>query len=85
MSSDSYFVIRCSEDGDVSLELLRKEELNKRLNSDYWGATNEQDDLARELKFGDYFDLTERAGMIIIKGRAVQPIARQRVTDWDVE
>lgn len=81
---EQYFVISCNEDGEPSLTVLSKEKLVEHLNEDYWGPITEVEDLARDLKANDYLDLTEHAGILIIKGRAVQPIAKNVVKEWDI-
>lgn len=72
----SYFVIDASEDGEVSVNRLSKEELEKRLNEKYWGSEpkflSENDDLARI------------AGLMIIKGGLITPQPKKVVEQWCV-
>jgi hypothetical protein len=71
-----YFVIYSSEDGEVSVERLSKEDLEKRLNENYWG------DKPKFLSESD--DLAYNAGLMIIKGELVTPQPKKVVEEWDV-
>lgn len=73
---EKYFVINTSEDGDVSLSVLTKEELEGRLNEDYWGRPKFLDASDR--------DLREEDGLIIIRGKSIQPKPRTTVKEWEV-
>jgi hypothetical protein len=74
---ERYFVISCSEDGDVSLDILAKDELERRLNENYWGEEPEF------LTPTDGVDLRERSGLYIIKGSWASPKAKMAVKEWD--
>lgn len=82
--SEQYFVIVCSEDGEASLVTLDKKKLVAHLNEAYWGPVHEMEDLARDLKASNFLALNEKAGVLIIKGCIVHPIAKNIVKQWDI-
>ena len=60
----TYFVIHATEDGDVHITPLSKDELEARLNDQYWGDAKIFDCVP---------DLALNAGLIIVKGEVVVP------------
>lgn len=71
-----YFVIYSSEDGKVRVNRFSKEELENRLNKNYWGDDpkflSEKDDLAYSV------------GLMIIKGDLIAPQPKKVVEQWGV-
>lgn len=72
---DKYFVLYASEDGEKSIECLTKEELENRLDEDYWGEVNF---LSADC------DLDGSVGLLIIKGEQINPQAAEVVKKWKV-
>jgi len=79
-----YWVFYTSEDGDTSFQVLNRNELQLRLNENYWGETEQVRFLAINKSMGDVHILPTHAGVIIIKGELVVPKAKKFVTTWDV-
>lgn len=71
-----YFAIYSSEDGDISVTRLSKEELEARLDEDYWGGG------LKFLTAGD--DIEANTGLMIIKGEQVIPKPKKVVEAWEV-
>ena len=80
--SEKYFVIECSEDGGVFIEVYDYvEKLEEILNSgDLYGAFIE--DLTRMNGNPQYWGDNE---ILIIKGKAIQPKPKTVVEKWEVE
>lgn len=88
---DSYIVIHCSEDGDISVDQYSKEDLLRRvLGSEesspqgYYGTVN----CFGHIPGSDPMMWRSRAGgdgILVIKGRIVQPKPVQRVTEYEIE
>lgn len=81
MSGETYFVVSGSEDGDIRLEQLTREELVRRLKPNefgdaYYGRRIILDRLPKDL--GSFADL------VIIKGAVVVPTPKQVATEFDV-
>lgn len=76
---EMYFVIHCSEDGDIRVENLTKAELEKRLNEKYWGQAP---------VFADALPDTDpnywKGQYVVIKGTIVVPKAVETVTQYEV-
>lgn len=72
-----YIVLYCSDDGDVSIQRLGKEQLRKALNERHWGNTP-----IRILDQQLPLDLRSVHGLFIFKGSCVQPEAKTVVTEW---
>lgn len=71
---DNYIVIYCSEDGDKGIESYSEEELEARLNENYWG---------KNVKFGTADEnLDMFVGIIIIKGNTIIPKAKEVITKY---
>lgn len=73
------YIIRCNEDGEVSLSCLAKDELEDKLNTNYWGDKIE----FLNPNMG-IFDLTSKSGFIIIRGESVVPQPIERVKTWSL-
>ena len=75
----SYYVVLFGEDGDVRLAKFTKEELEAKLNADWWGSNptflNEESDLQNQGCV---------SGLFIIKGERIQPNPAQVVKQWQV-
>ena len=78
MMIQRYYVISCSEDGDVSVECVTKEELESKLNEEYWGSNPKFLDASCR-------DLRSRAGLLVIKGERVVPSPVEVVKGWGVK
>jgi hypothetical protein len=76
---NGYFVIKCSEDGDVSFERLDAAELTKRLSQDYYGEDVEWSGSAPDPD-SQYWG--KRA--VIIKGELVTPKPVDVVKRWEI-
>ncbi len=76
MNAEKYFVVRFSEDGDVSLYCGTKEELEAKLNDQYWGSE------PRFLTPTSNFE--NESGLLIIKGTLVTPGPVETVKRWGV-
>lgn len=74
-----YYVIRTSEDGDVSLDAMTKETLLQRLNTRYWG-----DQIIRKIQPGERVNLQDQSGVYIIEGEVVVPYPKEVVKEWVV-
>lgn len=72
-----YFVIFGSDDGDVRISNLTKDELETRLNENYWGGAKIRSEIDDE-------DLRELNGVVIIRGDMVIPFGERSVTRWKV-
>lgn len=74
----TYFVLRPSEDGDMSVEMLDAATLEKRIADGYYGDGERAPKWAACIPELDpnYW----RGQAVIIKGEIVQPIAEQVVT-----
>jgi hypothetical protein len=70
-----YYVITCSEDGDHHIELVSREELEERLNDEYYGS-----DPKYLTELNESLDLGYFSGLIIIKGEAIMPTAVEKIT-----
>jgi hypothetical protein len=85
MSSDLYFVIGTSEDGDVWMMPYHADDLKQALEDKDWGDLPIQ---RMELEAGYVCnfrtDLQEKAGVYIIKGRCIVPKPVSVVKEWDV-
>lgn len=77
--SETYCIISTSEDGDVYIAVVTREELLARLDESYYGDTP-----IKTLKVGDHIDCQEKSGIYIIKGETVTPKAKTIVTAWDI-
>ena len=76
---DQIIVVRCSEDGDVSLSVKSEQEFLKELNEGEHGTP------PKFLKPESYIgDLAARAGMYVFKGKVVEPKPVQRVTEYEL-
>lgn len=75
-----YFLLSCSEDGDVRVESMSKATLLKRLDEKYYGENP---------KFVDRIPNNDmmywQGKMVLIKGKIVVPQTRQVVETYDVE
>ena len=60
-------VIRCSEDGDKSIDVIREETFLEQLNKGYYG---EKPVFAKP---GEKIEMDYFVGMIVIKGEIVSP------------
>jgi hypothetical protein len=79
-----YFIISTSEDGDVSMDSVDKEELLKRITPDehgetYYGHREIRDTLPM------FRDLQAKAGIYIIKGDLVIPRPAEVVKTFEVD
>ncbi len=74
-----YFVIRCSEDGDITLSQFDKSTLERHLTEEYWGPN------VQILVPPARLNLQEAAGIYIIKGELVIPKPVKVVDSWVVE
>ena len=63
---EKYFVIYCSEDGDISIDQFNEEELVEKLDDSYWGKIK----FMKEIKEIDpqYWDNE----LLIIKGKIIK-------------
>ena len=80
---DSYFVISCSEDGEVSVDQYTKDELLSKVlspNRPYYGSNVEW---LNSIEDNDpqHWD----NGKIIIKGSIVTPTVKEVVTKMEIE
>ena len=75
-----FYVIRTSEDGDVSIEVYSKDGLERALDDGDYDA----DEIA-DTTPPPRFDLAAEAGVIIIKGELVHPKPYQVTTKFKVE
>ncbi len=73
---DRYYVICVSDDGDISASCYTKEELEDKLNNDYWGGS------PRTLT--PIADMNSKSGIMIIKGVQVEPTPVEKVQRWGV-
>lgn len=80
MSETRYFVIYTDKDGDVSLEIMRKDTLEHRLNENYWGANVYLKSLPDQ-----EHDLQGLPGLIIIEGSLIVPEIVETVTKWQIK
>lgn len=78
---DIYFVIRVSEDGDVSASALSGETLRRRLRENYWGDAVFLPHIQPE---DTLFDLLAQSGIRIIAGKQITPTPATVVTEWDL-
>lgn len=75
-----YYVIQCSDDGDVSLMFMTETELKRKLNHEEIDATLAEipPDAIHDLASGSW-------PLIIIEGEAIMPIATaKQVVEWEV-
>lgn len=79
MEPRDYFVIMCSEDGEVFVNQLSKFDLLKRIEEKYWG----------EVEFIDYIPDSDPQSwghsVIIIKGNLVLPEPKTKVLKYDIK
>lgn len=75
-----YFVVSCSEDGDVLAELLDRDTILHRLDIEYWG---ERPIVQMERGQG-ILDVRSKAAVYIFKGESIAPKIKHVVTSWDV-
>ena len=73
---EKYFVVRFSEDGDVRVSCFAKEELESKLNEEYWGSN------PRFLDMNANFE--NDSGLMVIKGTLVTPGPVETVKRWGV-
>jgi len=78
--TEKYFVLVGSDGDGVSFDVLTKEELEKRLNSEYWGS-----DRTYASQVSGDFDLDYFKDILIIRGVEVAPVEKKTVTEWVVE
>jgi hypothetical protein len=73
----TYYVLQCSEDGDVSLRSYTKDELEEALAcGDIDGA---------DAKIANVHDFASgKVSLVIIKGEAIMPKPTKQVTAWEV-
>jgi hypothetical protein len=77
-----YYVISTSEDGDVGIEAMTRDDLLERLAEDYWGGPEHTP--VRQLKPGQRVDLRESHGIYIIAGENILPQPLEVVKTWTV-
>ena len=65
---EKYFVIYCSEDGDISIDQFNEEELVEKLDDSYWGKIK----FMKEIKETDpqYWDNE----LLVIKGKIIKKL-----------
>jgi hypothetical protein len=81
----SYFIVHTSEDGDVSLEVVTKAEILKRLTPDKDGYVEYRAEEIHDKLPESYADLCAQGGMYIIKGELVIPQPKKVVTTFEIE
>lgn len=74
--SQSYFVFSFSEDGDVSVRRFTKDDLEAKLNEEYWGPS------PTFLDANSNFE--NESGLLIIKGERIAPGPVETVKRWGV-
>lgn len=77
MSENIYAVIHSGE-GDVTVKFLVESELLKHLNENYWG----QDRVFTSKDLVGGLNLTERSGLLILRGEVVIPTPEKIVERW---
>lgn len=76
--SDIVIVISCNEDGDKSIDRMRKEEFLARLKRDCYGSKPVFQPA------GTVPNLDCFSGLIVIEGDVIVPKAVQRVTEYEI-
>lgn len=80
---NSYFVIGCSADGLTFSGPLSKEELERRIESGYYGDSRKN--FVTETPRTDGFALEmQEDELFIIQGKAVKPRPKESITRWEV-
>lgn len=77
---DFYYVLYCSEDGDVHLERFTKQRLEKALADEDWGP-----DVKIHLCSEIPRRLESAVGIFIIKGQSIVPQPKTVVTAWELK
>lgn len=80
---ERYFMVRINEDGEVSVDVLSKAELEKKLNEKYWGDIKFFD---RQPNRSDPNEWQSLGGCnaLLIKGVVIQPAVVETVTKFEV-
>lgn len=77
--SDFYYVIACSEDGEVSLHTFDEDELRAELDSG--GIDGDE----VEVPPATVYDFASgQCPVVIIKGKAIKPLPVKKATKWQV-
>jgi hypothetical protein len=77
---EKYFVISCSEDGETTVEVMDRETLLERIESEYWGSKEVLSELPENTDTNYWGN-----GLVIIKGKMVVPKAEQVITRYNQE
>jgi hypothetical protein len=84
--SDKYFVIYSSEDGDVSIEAMDKQQLMESISPDATGYSEMRPDEIKNSIDRDRVNLQEDGvGYYIIKGSLVTPKPVTTVTKYEID
>jgi hypothetical protein len=79
-----YYVVISGGEGDKNVDVLEKEELEKRLNDGDWYGYDDKPlnfltlEAARHVDYWDYGDI------LVIEAEAVFPEKKEIVTKWEV-
>lgn len=80
MEPREYFVMRCSEDGEVSINQLSKTDLLRRIEEKYWGERAE---------FIDYIPDSDPQSwghsIVIVKGNLVMPEPVTKILKYNIK
>lgn len=78
MTPDKYYTFYFSEDGDVSVNIFTKEQLEKKINDKDWGNVP----IFKSTPDQKYIDAETLNCLMIIKGTEVQPQPVTEVTQY---
>jgi len=78
MNNEYYWVISCSEDGDVRIEPYSKPILLRGLKEKWWGQPLEN------IPYGGIDPQDWGNRILIIKGSQVVPFEKEIVTEYDI-